>query len=55
MREGVRKTFKYQLRPTPDQERLLDRTLMRCRHVYNAALEQRRTWWGRGQGKGATD
>ncbi|HEV2579406.1 MAG TPA: transposase [Ktedonobacteraceae bacterium] len=54
MREGVRKTFKYQLRPTPDQERLLDRTLMRCRHVYNAALEQRRTWWGRGQGKGAT-
>ena len=22
--------------------------------LYNVALEQRRTWWGRGQGKGAT-
>jgi putative transposase len=50
----VRKAFKYRLRPTPERERLLDRTLMLCRQVYNAALEQRRTWWGRGQGRGAT-
>jgi helix-turn-helix protein len=24
------------LKPTPEQERVLDRTLMLCRHVYNA-------------------
>jgi putative transposase len=52
--QGVRKTYKYKLQPTPEQERLLGRTLMFCRHVYNAALEQRRTWWARGQGRGAT-
>ncbi|HEX6540570.1 MAG TPA: transposase [Ktedonobacterales bacterium] len=39
---SVRKTFKFKLKPTPDQERLLERTLMRCRHVYNAALGERR-------------
>ena len=54
MRAGVRKPCTYQRRPTPDQERLLDRTLMRWRHGYNAARAQRRTWWGRGPGKGAT-
>lgn len=54
MEAAVRKTYKYKLSPTPEQERLLDRTLMRCRHLYNAALEQRKTWWKRGQGKSAT-
>jgi putative transposase len=38
----VRKTFKYTLKPTPEQERMLDRTVMRCRHVYNAAVGERR-------------
>ncbi len=41
----VRKTFKFKLKPTPDQERMLDRTLMLCRHVYNAAIEERREAW----------
>jgi putative transposase len=27
---------------------------MLCRYVYNGALEQRRAWWARGQGRGAT-
>ena len=52
--QTVRKTYKYKLYPTSEQEQLLDRTLMLCRHVYNAALEQRRTWWGRGQGRSAS-
>jgi putative transposase len=41
----VRKTYKYKLKPTPDQERVLDRTLMLCRHVYNAAVDERREAW----------
>src|SRR5215475_5204899 len=28
-----------------EQERVLDRTLMLCRHVYNAAIEERREAW----------
>ncbi len=28
--------------------------LWRCRTLYNVALEQRITWWRRGQGIGAT-
>src|SRR6516165_3101699 len=43
--QTVRKTFKYKLKPTPDQERILDRTLMLCRHIYNAAIEERREAW----------
>jgi putative transposase len=42
--DGVQ-NLKYKLRPTPVQERLLDRTLMLCRHVYNAALGERREAW----------
>ncbi len=38
----VHKAFKYKLRPTPEQERVLDHVLMRCRHLYNAGLEERR-------------
>jgi putative transposase len=41
----MRKTYKYKLKPTPEQERLLDRTLMLCRHVYNAAIGERREAW----------
>ena len=50
----MRKAFKYKLQPTPEQERVLDHTLRLCRVLYNCALEQRRTWWGRGQGRAAT-
>jgi putative transposase len=40
--QGIRKTFKYKLKPTPEQERILERTLILCRHVYNAAIGERR-------------
>jgi len=36
-----RKTFKYKLLPTAQQERALDEVVWRCRTLYNAALEQR--------------
>jgi putative transposase len=49
-----RKTYKYKLKPSPEQERLLDSMLAHCQMLYNTALEQRRTWWGRGQGRAAT-
>src|SRR5499427_1159263 len=45
MAEMVCKTFKYRLKPTPDQERMLERTLMFCRYVYNAAVGERREAW----------
>jgi putative transposase len=54
MSETVRKTCKYKLSPTPAQERELEAVLWRCRTLYNVALEQRRTWWQRGQGIGAS-
>jgi putative transposase len=37
----VRKSYKYKLQPTAEQERLLDKTLWHCRDLYNAGLEQR--------------
>jgi putative transposase len=43
----VRKTYKEKLRPTPAQERALDEVLLRCRGLYNTALEQRITAWQR--------
>ncbi len=43
--QTVRKTFKFKVKPTPEQERMLARTLMLCRHVYNAAIEERREAW----------
>ena len=43
----VRKTYKEKLRTTPPQERTLDEVLWRCRTLYNIALEQRLTAWGR--------
>jgi IS605 OrfB family transposase len=42
---GVHKTFRYKLNPTPEQAWLLERTLMLCRHVYNAAIGERREAW----------
>src|SRR5262249_23726943 len=47
----VRKTYQEKLKPTPAQERALEGVLWRCRTLYNTALEQRRTWWGRGQAR----
>ncbi len=38
---SARKSYKYKLKPTADQERVLDETLWRCRDLYNAGLEQR--------------
>jgi putative transposase len=43
--QAVRKPYKYKLKPTPEQERAFERTLMLCRHVYNAAVEERREAW----------
>ncbi len=45
MSEGVRKTFKYKLRPTSAQTQALEEVLWRCRTLYNTALEQRITAW----------
>src|SRR6516225_8606010 len=42
-----RKTDKEKLRPTPTQERALERVLGHCRMLYNTALEQRSTAWQR--------
>jgi putative transposase len=50
----IHKTYNYRLNPTLDQEQALAVVLLRCRTLYNVALEQRRTWWGYGQGKSAT-
>ena len=50
----VRKSFKERLRPTPAQAPALDDVLRHCRMRYNCALEQRISWWRRGQGKSAT-
>src|SRR5262245_26479807 len=51
----VRKTFQYKLQPTPQQEeRALEAVRWRCRTLDTTALEQRITWWRRGQGKSAT-
>ena len=50
----MHKTYQYRLMPTLEQERALETALLRCRTLYNVALEQRKTWWERGQGKSAT-
>jgi putative transposase len=38
---SVRKSYKYKLKPTLDQERVFDETVWHCRDLYNAGLEQR--------------
>jgi putative transposase len=43
--QTVRKTFKYKLKPTPEQERTMEFVVHRCRELYNAALEERREAW----------
>jgi putative transposase len=41
----LRKTYKYKLKPTPAQARMLDSIVWACRRLYNTALEQRITLW----------
>jgi len=43
--QAVRKSFKYQLKPTPEQERALACVVRRCRELYTAALQERRDAW----------
>jgi putative transposase len=40
-----RKTYEYKLTRTLKQEQELDRTLTLCRHIYHAAIEERRAAW----------
>ncbi len=40
---SLRKTYKYKLKPTPEQEWELERVLWQCRRLYNTSLEQRIT------------
>jgi putative transposase len=41
----VRKTFKYKLQPTAEQEGTLAFVVRRCRELYNAGLHERREAW----------
>jgi putative transposase len=43
--QTVRKTFKYKLLPTPEQEHAMEFVLRRCRELYNAGLQERRDAW----------
>jgi putative transposase len=43
--QRARKTFTYQLLPTPEQEWTLATVLWRCRELYNAGLEERKAAW----------
>src|SRR5262245_15185318 len=43
--QKVRKTFKYKLKPTPDQDQALAFVARRCRELYNAALQERKEAW----------
>jgi putative transposase len=45
--EGLRKAYKYKLKPTPEQARQLEEVLWRCRTLYNTALDQRITAYRR--------
>src|SRR5215469_741027 len=47
MSESLRKTYKYKLQPTPEQERELERVLLLCHQLYNVGLEQRITAYQR--------
>jgi hypothetical protein len=43
--QTISKTFEYKLNPTTLQIQALERTLMLCRHIYNAAIGERREAW----------
>ena len=44
---NVRKSYKYKLKPTPEQARQFELVLWRCRTLYNTALEERITAYRR--------
>ncbi|HEY7123111.1 MAG TPA: transposase [Ktedonobacterales bacterium] len=41
----TRKTYKYKLRPTPEQAACFAQTVRFCRELYNAGLQERRDAW----------
>jgi putative transposase len=41
----VRITFKYKLKPTPEQERAMESVVRRCRELCNAGLREREEAW----------
>jgi putative transposase len=43
--QTVRKTYKYKLKPTSEQEQRMAFVLRRCRELYNAALQERKEAW----------
>jgi putative transposase len=43
--QRARKTCKYKLVPTPEQEQALATVLWRCRELYNAGLQERKAAW----------
>jgi putative transposase len=43
--QGIRKTYKYKLKPTLSQERAMAFVVRRCRKLYNAALQERKEAW----------
>src|SRR6476646_8183369 len=43
--DGIRKTYKYKLKSTPQQEQAMAFVLRRCRELYNAGLEERQEAW----------
>ena len=40
--QTVRKTFKYKLKATPQQEQAMALVVRRCRELYNAAHQERK-------------
>ena len=44
-RQTVRKTYKYKLKPTPEQEQAMAFVVRRCRELYNTALQERKEAW----------
>ncbi len=45
----ITKSYKYELRPTKNQEVKLNRTLNTCRHLYNDLLSERKEGWENGK------
>jgi putative transposase len=43
--QGARKTYKYKLAPTPEQEQALATVVWCCRELYNAGLQERKAAW----------
>jgi hypothetical protein len=43
--QSARKTFKYQLMPTPEQGRAMETVLWRCRERSTAGLQERKAAW----------